>query len=67
LHRQFGPVYKLNAIADRRADRSGSDDDAGYIGIRPAGGEKGGPKRIMTPGEALKVGVDYMVVGAAGG
>lgn len=32
-------------------------------GIRPAGSEKGDQKRIMTPGDALKAGVDYMVIG----
>ncbi|MBY0532444.1 MAG: orotidine-5'-phosphate decarboxylase [Xanthobacteraceae bacterium] len=32
-------------------------------GIRPAGSEKGDQKRIMTPGEAIKAGVDYMVIG----
>ncbi len=32
-------------------------------GIRPAGSEKGDQKRIMTPGEAIKSGVDYMVIG----
>lgn len=32
-------------------------------GIRPAGTEKGDQKRIMTPGEAIKTGVDYMVIG----
>jgi orotidine-5'-phosphate decarboxylase len=32
-------------------------------GIRPAGSDKGDQKRIMTPGEAIKAGVDYMVIG----
>jgi orotidine-5'-phosphate decarboxylase len=32
-------------------------------GIRPAGAEKGDQKRIMTPGDAIKAGVDYMVIG----
>jgi orotidine-5'-phosphate decarboxylase len=32
-------------------------------GIRPAGSEKGDQKRIMTPGDAIKAGVDYMVIG----
>lgn len=32
-------------------------------GIRPAGSEKGDQKRIMTPAEAIKAGVDYMVIG----
>jgi len=32
-------------------------------GIRPAGAEKGDQKRIMTPTDAIKAGVDYMVIG----
>jgi orotidine-5'-phosphate decarboxylase len=32
-------------------------------GIRPGGSEKGDQKRIMTPGDAIKAGVDYMVIG----
>jgi len=32
-------------------------------GIRPLGSEQGDQRRIMTPTEAVKVGVDYMVIG----
>jgi orotidine-5'-phosphate decarboxylase len=32
-------------------------------GIRPAGSEKGDQKRVMTPTDAIKAGVDYMVIG----
>ncbi len=32
-------------------------------GIRPTGVEKGDQKRIMTPAQAIKAGVDYMVIG----
>jgi orotidine-5'-phosphate decarboxylase len=32
-------------------------------GIRPAGSEKGDQKRIMTPGDAIRAGADYMVIG----
>lgn len=32
-------------------------------GIRPAGGEAGDQKRIVTPKDAIKAGADYLVVG----
>lgn len=32
-------------------------------GIRPAGSEVGDQRRIMTPEQAIKAGVDYMVIG----
>lgn len=32
-------------------------------GVRPAGGEIGDQKRVMTPGEAVKKGADYLVIG----
>lgn len=32
-------------------------------GVRPAGGEVGDQKRVMTPGEAVKKGADYLVIG----
>jgi orotidine-5'-phosphate decarboxylase len=32
-------------------------------GIRPAGAEKDDQKRVMTPSDAIKAGVDYMVIG----
>ena len=32
-------------------------------GIRPAGSEVGDQKRIMTPGEAVRAGSDYLVIG----
>ncbi|HFI0248178.1 TPA: orotidine-5'-phosphate decarboxylase [Streptococcus suis] len=32
-------------------------------GIRPAGGEVGDQKRVMTPAEATRIGSDYIVVG----
>jgi len=32
-------------------------------GVRPAGGEIGDQKRVMTPGEAVRHGADYLVIG----
>jgi orotidine-5'-phosphate decarboxylase len=32
-------------------------------GIRPAGAALGDQKRVMTPGEAIRVGIDHMVIG----
>jgi len=32
-------------------------------GVRPAGAEFGDQKRVMTPGEAVRAGADYIVVG----
>jgi orotidine-5'-phosphate decarboxylase len=32
-------------------------------GVRPAGSEMGDQKRVMTPGEAISAGADYLVVG----
>jgi orotidine-5'-phosphate decarboxylase len=34
-------------------------------GVRPAGAAAGDQRRIMTPGEAIRVGSDYLVVGRA--
>ena len=32
-------------------------------GIRPLGAFKGDQKRVMTPGEAIRAGADYLVIG----
>lgn len=32
-------------------------------GIRPAGGEAGDQKRVMTPGQAIRAGADHLVIG----
>ena len=32
-------------------------------GVRPAGSATGDQKRVMTPGDAIRAGADYLVVG----
>jgi len=32
-------------------------------GVRPAGSDKGDQRRVMTPGEAIRCGADYLVIG----
>ena len=32
-------------------------------GVRPASVDRGDQKRVMTPGEAMRAGADYLVVG----
>ncbi|MBI3087149.1 MAG: orotidine-5'-phosphate decarboxylase [candidate division NC10 bacterium] len=32
-------------------------------GVRPAGAERGDQRRVLTPGEAIRAGADYVVVG----
>jgi orotidine-5'-phosphate decarboxylase len=32
-------------------------------GVRPAGADKGDQRRVMTPGEAVRCGADYLVIG----
>ncbi|WP_186391462.1 MULTISPECIES: orotidine-5'-phosphate decarboxylase [unclassified Pannonibacter] len=32
-------------------------------GVRPAGSDKGDQKRVMTPGDAIRAGSDYLVIG----
>ena len=40
---------------------------AGFLvvtpGVRPAGAERGDQERVLTPGEAIRAGADYVVVG----
>jgi len=43
--------------------RIGADRVIVTPGIRPAGAEAGDQKRVMTPGEARRIGIDHVVVG----
>ena len=55
----------LVCAAPRRA-RSGHRRSGRLIvtpGIRPAGAEAGDQKRVMTPGDAIRAGIDHVVVG----
>ena len=49
--------------AGRIKEICGSDFATITPGIRPAGAALGDQKRVMTPGEAVKAGSDYLVVG----
>ncbi|EJD6081478.1 MULTISPECIES: orotidine-5'-phosphate decarboxylase [Providencia] len=49
--------------AQRLKTLCGSDFKLVTPGIRPAGSEVGDQRRIMTPQDAIKAGVDYMVIG----
>jgi len=42
---------------------SGADFLLVTPGVRPAGGDVGDQKRVMTPGEAVAAGADYLVIG----
>jgi orotidine-5'-phosphate decarboxylase len=55
-----GVVASPHEIA---AIRSECDLQIVTPGIRPAGAENGDQRRVMTPGEAIRAGADYIVVG----
>ena len=57
-----GVVCSAREIAPIRA-RCGDDFLLVVPGIRPAGGELGDQKRIMTPAEAMSAGATSLVVG----
>lgn len=49
--------------AQRLKQLCGADFKLVTPGIRPTGSEVGDQRRIMTPQDAVKAGVDYMVIG----
>jgi len=57
-----GVVCSPHEIAAIR-DACGPDPTLVVPGIRPAGAVKGDQKRVMTPGEALAAGADWLVIG----
>jgi len=57
-----GVVCSAQEAAELRA-RFGPDFVLVTPGIRPAGAEAGDQSRIMTPGNAIRAGSDYLVIG----
>ena len=57
-----GVICSPLEIEDLRAD-CGRDFLLVVPGIRPAGSAVGDQKRVMTPGEAVAKGADYLVIG----
>ena len=57
-----GVVCSPHEVAEIKA-ACGKDFLTVCPGIRPVWAAKGDQKRITTPSEAIKIGVDYMVVG----
>lgn len=57
-----GLICSAGDVAHIRAE-IGSELKLVTPGIRPAGSAVGDQKRVMTPGEAIRAGVDHMVIG----
>jgi orotidine-5'-phosphate decarboxylase len=57
-----GLVCAASEVADLRV-RVGPQMRLVVPGIRPAGAEQGDQKRVMTPGDAIRLGADLLVVG----
>ncbi len=57
-----GVVCSAHEVAALKA-RLGADFLTLTPGIRPGGSEHGDQRRVMTPGQAVAVGADYLVVG----
>ncbi|MBI5209353.1 MAG: orotidine-5'-phosphate decarboxylase [Elusimicrobia bacterium] len=58
-----GTICSGQEVADLRKSLSHLDMRFVVPGIRPAGGAAHDQRRTMTPGEAAKLGIDYIVVG----
>ncbi len=57
-----GLVCSAHEIARLRQD-CGPDFKLVVPGLRPASGDVGDQKRVMTPGEAARLGADFLVIG----